>query len=190
MNSAQQQHATAASHGILSAVVVYEDLATRDRAAAICDDLVRQFWPDIRFQFDWWRVSFFEDDGFADLAVQSALVADIVIFCGTPDHELHPATKRWFEKWSRQRDGRDGALVDLTETSDTSNGGGELKKLYLRDVASRALMDYITKPPTATSLNLHRHHGILSARLPRPKHAAGGKSFQRQFRPPLVATKD
>ena len=172
MNAAQQLQSPDVSQATLNAVVVYEDHATRDRAAAICDDLVRQFWPDIRFRFDWWRVNFFEDAGFADLAVQSAVTADFVIFAGCADHELHTATKHWFEKWSRQRHGRDGALVDLTETSEASTGDAELKKLYLRDVANRALMDYVTKPPTSGSLNLHRQHSVLSAHLHRRKPAA------------------
>lgn len=130
----------------LSAVVIYEGFPTRERAMTVCDNLVKQFWPDIYFKLAWWRVSFLEDDGFAELAGQDAVSADFVIFSGSSDKELAPAVRHWFENWARHRDGRDGALVDLTETANSLNGAAELKKLYLRDIASRVLMDYVTKP--------------------------------------------
>ena len=128
-------------------VVVYEDLATRQRATAVCDDLVKKFWPEICFKFDWWRVNFLEDKGFAELAAGTAESSELVIFSGTEHRELSIATKRWFEKWARSRGRREGALVDLTETANSVNGVAELKKIYLRDIASRAFMDYVTKVP-------------------------------------------
>ena len=145
----------------LSAMVIYEDSCTRDRAMAVCDDLVQQFWTDVHFNFDWWHVNFFEETQFAEFAALSAASADMVIFAGNADKELPVAAKRWFERWPRHRNGRGGSLVDLTETVNSLNGAAELKKIYLRDIAGRAFMDYVTKPPAAvkTSLKNRRSNG-------------------------------
>jgi hypothetical protein len=133
----------------VAAMVLYEDHSTRHRAMAACDDMVKRFWFDVHFNFDWWHVNFLEEESFAEIAAQSAAKADMVIFSGSADKELATAAKRWFERWSRHRDKRDGALVDLTETTNSLNGAAELKKIYLRDIAGRAFMDYLCKPPAA-----------------------------------------
>jgi hypothetical protein len=139
---------------ILSAIVIYEDLFTRDRAMAACDDLVREFWSNIHFNFDWWHVNFLEQDGFAEIAAFTAASADIVIFSGSADKELAVAAKRWFDRWPRHRHRREGSIVDLTETANSLNGAAELKKIYLRDIAGRAFMDYVTRPSLAIPANL------------------------------------
>src|SRR5438034_10459789 len=63
---------------LFSAVVLYEDLATRDRAMQICDRVVQKFWADVEFDFSWWRVDFLLDSALAGegvrLAVRSLLI--------------------------------------------------------------------------------------------------------------------
>ena len=50
---------------LFSAVVLYEDHATRDRAMEICDRLVHKFWADVEFEFNWWRFDFLSDSTLA-----------------------------------------------------------------------------------------------------------------------------
>ena len=130
---------------VWSVVVVYEDLPTRERAMAVCDQLVKQFWPEIEFKFLWWRTDFLEDDGMAATAGENATQADFIIFCGGSERPLSLRMRQWFQ-WSLQRNGHDMALLDLT---DTRNGGctGE-KTNFLREAARRGRVDYLTNSPT------------------------------------------
>lgn len=126
---------------VWSVVVVYEDLSTRERAMAVCDQLVKQFWPEIEFKFLWWRSDFLEDDGMAATAGENATQADFIIFCGGPERPLSLRMRQWFQ-WSLHRNGRDMGLLDLTDTS----LGGETrdKTNFLREIARRGRVDYLT----------------------------------------------
>ena len=130
---------------VWSVVVVYEDLSTRERAMTVCDQLVKQFWPEIEFKFLWWRTDFLEDDGMAATAGENTTQADFIIFCGGPELPLSFRMRQWFQ-WSLQRNGHDMALLDLT---DTEQGGFTREKThFLREIAKRGRVDYLTNAPT------------------------------------------
>ena len=126
---------------VWSVVVVYEDVSTRESAMAVCDQLVKQFWPEIEFKFLWWRTDFLEDDGMAATAGENATQADFIIFCGGPEHPLSLRMRQWFQ-WSLQRNGQDLALIDLTDTG--AGGHAREKATYLREIARRGRVDYLT----------------------------------------------
>ena len=125
---------------VWSVVVVYEDLPTRERAMSVCDHLVKQFWPDIEFKFLWWRTDFLEDDGMAATAGENATQADFIIFCGGSEHPLSLRMRQWFQ-WSLQRNGRDMAILDLTDS--TERGHTFEKTWFLREAAKRGGVDYL-----------------------------------------------
>ena len=131
-----------------SVVVLYEDTGTRERAMAVCDHLVQQFWTEVEFKFHWWRADFLQDSGMAATAASNAAEADFVIFCTSADSELSAAVNAWLESWIERRGGREGALIDLTEAA---TGQAQHKQLQLRKAARRAMMDYLTKVPSAIS---------------------------------------
>ena len=56
--------------------------------------------------------------------------------------------------WIAHREGREGAFVDLTETDTASASHGQHKKNFLRNVARRAAMDYLTKVPASINSKL------------------------------------
>jgi hypothetical protein len=70
------------------------------------------------------------------------------------DQEMSPFVKNWFEGWVSQRQGREGAFVDLTETGSASAIQTPHNKFFLRSVAHRAAMDYLTKVPPAIASRL------------------------------------
>ena len=131
-----------------SVLVLYDDPETRQRAMKVCDHLVHQFWSEVEFKFHWWRTDFLEDETMAATAATDAANADFVVVSSSPERELSPFVRNWFEAWIAQREGREGAFVDLTEGSAASARHAQQKKNFLRSVARRAAMDYLTKAPS------------------------------------------
>jgi hypothetical protein len=132
-----------------SVLVLYDDAETRQRAMKVCDHLVHQFWSEVEFTFHWWRTDFLEDDTMAATAAADAANADFIVANSSPERELSPFVRNWFDAWISQREGREGAFVDLTEAGAASAIRAQHKKNFLRNVAHRAGMDYLTKVPTA-----------------------------------------
>ncbi len=127
-------------------VVIYKDVITRQRAMAACDFLMRQLWSEVEFDFHWWRADFLEHAVMAHAAAKQAAAADFLIFCSSAEAEFSPTLKTWFESWIEDRHGRDGALLNLTET-----GSARPMETFLRGVARRAMLEYFeTTPQTAT----------------------------------------
>lgn len=136
---------------ICGVVVIYEDTATRQRAMAACDFLMQQLWSEVEFDFHWWRADFLEHAVMAHAAAEQAAAADFLIICSSAENELSPALKTWFESWIEDRHGRDGALLNLTETDLTKTGTTRSMETFLRGFARRAMLDYFaTTPQTVT----------------------------------------
>jgi hypothetical protein len=128
-------------------VVLYDDAATRQRAMEVCDHLAKRFWSEVELKFHWWRTDFLEDAGMAATAADNSRNADFIVVCVMPDGDLPPEVKQWFEAWITRREGREGALIDLTPTTGSSPLAAQRKKTFLRDAAHRAGMDYLTNFP-------------------------------------------
>jgi len=131
---------------ICTVVVIYEDATTRQRAMGACDFLMQQLWSEVEFDFHWWRADFLEHADMARTAAGQAAAADFLIFCSSAENEFSPTLKTWFESWIVDRHGRDGALLNLTET-----GSARPMETFLRGVAHRAMLEYFeTSPQTMT----------------------------------------
>ena len=70
-----------------SAVVLYEDHATRDRAMDVCDRLVHRFWADVEFDFSWWRFDFLRDSTLAGDAVRVAARSELILLAAHAGRE-------------------------------------------------------------------------------------------------------
>ena len=114
----------------------------------VCDHLVKQFMSEVEFTFHWWRTDFLLDDAMGAAAVGDAAAADFIVVSSSPDREISPGEIIWFESWIAQREGREGAMIDLTETPSAAAGISHRKHYFLRNVAHRAMMDYLTRIPT------------------------------------------
>ena len=131
-----------------SVIVLYEDNATRDRALAVCDHLVKQFWAEVEFDFHWWRTSFLADTPLAQTAAQDARGADVIIFSSLPEGEFSREVLQWFEQWADERGEREGMLLGLTQPSALTPCPDTPKQLCLREIANRANLDYLTQIPS------------------------------------------
>lgn len=132
-----------------SVTVLYEDTDVRQRAMRMCDHLMRQFWSDIEFDFNWWRFSFLADPILARQAGRHLMDADVIIFAARRENELSPAITNWLESHLETRGVREGAFIALFGQEDEQPKAGSRKDLYLRALAQRIGMDYLTEPPVA-----------------------------------------
>lgn len=131
-----------------SVIVLYEDTDIRQRAMRVCDHLMRQFWSDIEFDFNWWRFGYLHDEVLAERAISHAADADAIILAARSEGDLSPTVKQWLEHAVERRGAREGAFIALF-------GGGESegsllsprKDAYLRNLAQVAGMDYLTEAP-------------------------------------------
>lgn len=139
---------------LFSAVVLYEDLATRDRALEICDRLVRKFWADVEFQFNWWRFDFLNDSALAGDAVRLAARSELILLAAHAGRELPTPVKNWIENWLPLREPGFGVLVAMIGTEVDRFKGLSPIHVYLREAAQRANMDYLPQVIDAPLGNL------------------------------------
>lgn len=130
-----------------SVVVLYEDKASRERALVTCDRLVKRFLKEVGFDFHWWRLDFLVDPGMARTAALDAREADIIIFSLVPEGELSPNVLQWVEQWADQRGDREGMLLGLPHAATPGAAPVTRKQFRLREIASRAGLDYVTHFP-------------------------------------------
>lgn len=128
-----------------SVVVLYDDAPTRQRAMEVCSGLVQRFWEEVELEFHWWRSDFLADETMRATAIQDAITADFIVVSSRSEQELSPFVVKWFEDWIRQREGKEGAFVDLTKPEASSAGNVQRRQLHLRRLAHRAMMDYLTQ---------------------------------------------
>ncbi len=146
MNTAIEEQLAPESSDVCTIVVLYDGDATRARALTACDFLVNQFWKDVELEFHWWRTDFLRDTTLATVASTNAVASDFLIVCLESHREIAPALESWFEGWLRNRRGREGALVDLTNYSG-SKEELTLIQTFLREVSQRGSFDYLTAIP-------------------------------------------
>ena len=126
-----------------SVVVIYEDAHARERAVGYCDVLVRRFWERRDFEVSWLSFQQVEDA----LSLTKACGADLLVF-GTR-HEIPAGIQRWLERWLIERANREGALVNVSDTaSPPYNPVAAKVDNYLRNVAHRGNLDYLTQVPS------------------------------------------
>lgn len=126
-------------------VVLYDGDATRARAMAACDFLVKQFWEDVELNFHWWRTDFLEDAALATVAARDAVEADFLIIASEDRHAPAPSLERWFESWLDRRGDHQGALVDLTASrAGQTFGLTETRQRFFREICRRGSFDYLT----------------------------------------------
>jgi hypothetical protein len=121
-------------------VVLFDDDVARSAALNFCNNLVERFWAQYGFEVSWCSFELLGDPHAARNAAAKAKAADLVVFAT----KYVPAQIRaWIETWLNERSDHEGALVDLSGASEA----GPETQVYLRTVAHRAGMDYLTQPP-------------------------------------------
>ena len=130
-----------------SVVVVYEDPAAREQAVNFCDQLVKRFWARFEFDVSWWSFAMLQQEPVATEAAERAARADLIVFSSALQGDFPASVRDWLESWLNRRGDREGILAGLMDPGADLSGREGPKHNYLRQVAHRAAMDYLTQVP-------------------------------------------
>ena len=137
-----------------SVVVVYEDAAAREQAVDFCDQLVKRFWATFEFDVSWWSFSLLQTEHVAMEAAEKAAQADLIILASLREEDFPVHVPKWVESWLRRRGEREGILAGLIGQGTATSVGGATKHYYLRQIAHRGAMDYLTQVPQSISRSI------------------------------------
>ncbi len=134
-----------------SVMVAYEDSLTHDRARAVFERLLHQFWGEVDFEISWWSFDFLRDAAMARLAAMTAASAELIIFSVRTSNGLPLTVRHWIKGWLKLRGTREGALALLQETVDPEPTAPALA--YFRWIAEQAHLDFYCqgRPEPVTS---------------------------------------
>jgi hypothetical protein len=130
-----------------SVMVVYEDPESREAAVRFCDGLIEKFWDRYGFYLSWWSFASLIELSSAEVHLEKALEADLIVVAANPEGDLPAPVQTWFETWIGRRVDREGAIVALNDPGPGTEQARASKFIYLRNVAHRARMDYLTQVP-------------------------------------------
>lgn len=130
-----------------SVVILFEDKPAREKAVKFCDQLVERHWASCEFRMTWLSFLALGDPNAARDAGARIRGADIVVFAARPEGHLPSAVVEWVEGWLANRTDREGALAGLIDGGPIPTGWAAQKHAWLRSVAHRAGMDYLTEVP-------------------------------------------
>jgi len=130
-----------------SVLILYENDAARQEAVQFCDRLVQRFWARHEFDFSWWPILQLKEPGSGPEAGAKACQADMILFASHSDGDIPPWVESWMEDWLGQRGDREGALIALTDPGLKRAKASSEKFVFLRNLAHRAGMDYLTRMP-------------------------------------------
>lgn len=134
-----------------SVVVIYDNQETREVAVSFCDQLVQRFWQESEFDISWWATSKLQEPESAEYARRRATVADLVIFALPPQGDLGSQVRSWVDTWVIERGDREGAVVGLVNEKSHARVQSAKGEQFLRRMAHRAGMDYLTHVPQSIS---------------------------------------
>jgi hypothetical protein len=132
-----------------SVMVVYENTEARESAVTYCDRLMERFWADFGFDVNWCAFEALQDKGDGEKAADKAAEADIMVVANATHCDLPWAVKGWLDNWLRKRGEKEGTLVGLVVAESTALAAES--HAYLRVVAHRAGMDFVTGLPESIS---------------------------------------
>ncbi len=134
---------------IFSVVVLYEDRETRDHVLNVSRHMALTIGEEIQLKFSWWRFDFLQDADLAEQAANAASHADMLLVSAHPGRGLPLAFTQWVETWLPRRFNQESLLVALIGSEKDS--GEDAATEYLRGIAARAGMDYLSKAASSNS---------------------------------------
>jgi hypothetical protein len=129
-------------------VVVYENVAAREHALRSAPDLIETGLGESAQGIAWLSFTGLSEVVAAGEAANKAAAADLVVFAVSPGEDFPGDVKLWIETWVTKRSDREGAIVGLLAREATPGEIACLKEIYLRQVAHRAGMDYLSQIPS------------------------------------------
>lgn len=124
-----------------------QDELCHARALSICERLVSKFWDELEFKFSWWLFTNLDYAANAAEAADVAAQAEMVLFATASTGELPERVKSWIEMWVNRRPDHGGALVCYTADEQTLSAQNSPVRGYLRQIALRGRMDFLSDIP-------------------------------------------
>jgi hypothetical protein len=127
-----------------SVVILSEDEIQRDRAQKFCNALTDRFWTQCEFDIAWFTFADLADMKKSAASAHGAGATDVVVVACAPGEKMPTDIHLWVEQWISHRCDREGSLVSLVDnTADCGSG----REVYLRNVARRGGLDFLTWVP-------------------------------------------
>lgn len=131
-------------------IVIYDDAVAREWAVHFCGELAEQSQNEAKLQIEWWPFVILTGSTQGAELTEKAADADYLVFASACEGDLPREVKIWIEGWLARRGDREGTLVGLIEQQ-TPFEIATLKEIYLRHVAHRAGLDYLSHVPPRKS---------------------------------------
>lgn len=167
-------------------LVIYETVAAREYVARTGNHCGSVAPVDKMPQ--WRSSSRLNEPKFADEAAELALRADVIVFTGTAEDDFPAELKLWIERWFSKRAEREGAIVGIfiSRTAPHQEKSGTRKEIYLRQIALRAGVDYLSHIPRLgikampDSLDVYNQRAVqMTSVLHEILQTSGPASFSR-----------
>ena len=131
---------------------MYENLESREQAISFCEAFTKQSGAAAVLGVSCFAFDSLSVPAKSAEAVKNAVQADLIVFAVTSAGDLPREVKLWTENWLGKRGEREGALVGLV-SGDAANPCeiACLKEVYLRHLAHRAGLDYLSHVPPMIS---------------------------------------
>ncbi len=131
-----------------SVLVLYESPSARERAVSFYEPLGGQSDAAPRPMVKWYSFDHLSVPQKTEEVVRAAVCADLLAFVASSVGDFPAEIKSWTERWLVRRGDREGVLVGLfLAEGGLPLGSPCLKELYLRQLAHRAGMDYLSHFP-------------------------------------------
>lgn len=142
-----EQNARLNTHILLKFVLAYEDYVTGTRARIALDKVIRGLGDRFAFVRNTWKFTVLDLPYLREIASAEAAEADMVIIAAYEGRDLPPAVHSWLDSWISRRNGEGGCLLALLiDYEDQLQPGAPAPVCnYLRSLAAKAKMDYLTQ---------------------------------------------
>lgn len=126
--------------------VLYERAPDRQRASRFCDQMIANFWSQLRIELDWCQIHALSQPARASTAIRQACEADVVVMATTNTREFQAHEMAWLQRWVSERRKHEGILVGLLEPAQSGASAPD-RHAELHQLAVRAGMDYLKGLP-------------------------------------------
>ena len=140
-----------------SIVVVFDDLAARQKAVQVYSRILRHFGDDFDFECNLWPFDELGPHGRGQEAAGVAASADMIVFAST-NETLPDAIKLWIEMWLAKKGSQETSVVAMIGTPNSQERPSTPGHVYLETVSRQTGMSYFAgqfqapKPMPACSI--------------------------------------
>ena len=131
-----------------SVIVFYERPASHATAVGYCEQFTRQQQTGAESKVGYYSLDTLSKPVKGEETIRAAAQANVLAFAVHASGDFPAVVKIWAEQWLLRRKGRSGWLVGLiTDEEIGIHGVACLKEIYIRHLAHRAGMDYLSHFP-------------------------------------------